>query len=133
MPWWGHDDVMDPLPIVSWSEEARRELPAKTHGRPLILDYFSTRCCGSNVSIGDLHLRWTAPGEPLAEEYWRLEAPTGIEAYVQRDLIRILKAAGGQITMRGWARFRRPTVELADGAMWFDFIGACRTRNPFGH
>src|SRR2546426_6702658 len=93
----GDDDVMDPLPIVSWSEEARGELPAKAHGRPLILDYFAARCCGSNVSIGDLHLRWTAPGEPIPEEYWPLRTPTGIEAYVQRDLIRILEAAGGQI------------------------------------
>ena len=124
---------MDPLPTVIWSEEAHRELPTRAHGRALVLDYFATRCCGGNVSVGDLHLRWTAPGEPIAEEYLPLRAPVGVAAYVQRDLIQVLEAAGGQIAMRGWGRFRRPTVELADGAMWFDFIGACRLRSPFRH
>jgi hypothetical protein len=124
---------MDPLPVVSWSEAARSELPAKARGRRLMLDYFAARCCGTNVSIGDLHLRWIAPGQPMAEEYWPLKAPAGIEAYVQRDLVRVLEAAGGQIAMRGWGVFRRPAVDLANGAMWLDFIGACRIRSPIGH
>ncbi len=51
---------MDPLPTVTWSEEARRELPTRANGRSLVLDYFAARCCGRNVSVGDLHLRWTA-------------------------------------------------------------------------
>ena len=124
---------MDPLPTVTWSEEARRELPTRANGRSLVLDYFAARCCGRNVSVGDLHLRWTASGEPIAEEYLPLRAPTGIEAYVQRDLIQIFEAAGGRIVMRGRGWFRRPIVELADGAMWFAFIGACPTRSPFRH
>jgi hypothetical protein len=118
---------------VIWSDEAQHELPGRAKGRRLVLDYFATRCCGRNVSVGDLHLRWSRPAQPIAEEFLPLAAPTGIEAYVQRDLVRVLEAAGGRIAMRGWGRFRRPVVELADGAAWLDFIGACRSRSPLHH
>lgn len=124
---------MDPLPAVIWSTEPRRELPARANGRRLLLDYFAARCCGRNVSVGDLHLRWTAAGEPIAEEFLPLRAPTGLEAYVQRDLVLVLDTTTGRIAMRGWGPFRRPVVELEDGAVWLDFIGACRTRSPLRH
>lgn len=116
-----------------WSDEARRELPGRAAGRWLVLDYFATRCCGRNVSVGDLHLRWMTSGGPIAGEFLRLRAPAGIEAYVQRDLIPVLGAAGAQIAMHGRGPFRRPVVELADGAVWLDFVGACRTRSPLRH
>lgn len=124
---------MEPLPAVIWSEEARRELPARAKKRRLVLDYFATRCCGRNVSVGDLHLRWTASSETIAGEFLPLRAPVGLEAYVQEDLVAVLEAARGRIVMRGWGRFRRPVVELADGAVWLDFVGACRTRSPLRH
>ena len=98
-----------------------------------MLDYFATRCCGRNVSVGDLHIRWTSSSEPIAKEFLLLRAPAGLEAYVQRDLVAVLEAAGGRIAMRGWGPFRRPVVELSDGTMWLDFIGACRTRSPLRH
>jgi hypothetical protein len=124
---------MDPLPAVIWSRKARRELPLRTNGRRLVLDYFAARCCGRNVSVGDLHLRWTAAHEPIAEEFVPLRAPIGLEAYLQRDLLGVLSATRGRIAMRGWGPFRRPVVELEDGAVWLDFIGACRTRSPLRH
>jgi hypothetical protein len=130
--WWD-DALMNPVPAVIWSEEACRELPTRANGRPLILDYFATRVCGRNVSIGDLHLRWTAPGDPIAEEFLPLRSPNHVEAYVQRDLVAVLQGAEGRIAMRGWRWFRRPVVELADGGIWLDFIGACRTRSPLRH
>jgi hypothetical protein len=125
--------VMDPLPAVIWSEEARRELPARAGGRRLLLDYFAARCCRRSVSVGDLHLRWTASGAPIADEFLPLRAPSDMEAYVQRELVPVLEAARGRIAMRGWRRFRRPVVELEDGAMWLDFVGPCRTRSPLRH
>jgi hypothetical protein len=124
---------MDPLPAVIWSGEARRELPAHARGRRLLLDYFAARCCGRNVSVGDLHLRWIASGSPITDEFLPLRAPSDMDAYVQRDLVPVLEAARGRIAMRGRGRFRRPVVELEDGAMWLDFIGACRTRSPLRH
>ena len=116
-----------------WSNEARDELFARSKGRRLLLDYFASRCCGRNVSVGDLHLRWTGSEVPIAEEFQPLRAPAGIEAYVQRDLVSVLEAAGARIVMRGWGWFRRPRVELSDGGLWLDFIGACRTRSVLRH
>jgi hypothetical protein len=124
---------MESLPAVIWSTEARRELAARANGRRLVLDYFAARCCGRNVSVGDLHLRWTAAREPIAEEFLPLRAPTGIDAYLQRDLVEVLDTTQGRIAMRGWGPFRRPVVELEDGAVWLDFIGPCRTRSPLRH
>ena len=100
--WEWHDAVMEPLPAVIWSEEARHELPARPGNRRLVLDYFATRCCGRNVSVGDLHLRWTAASEPIAEEYLPLRAPVGLEAYVQEDLVPVFEATRGWVVMRGW-------------------------------
>ena len=99
----------------------------------MILDYFATRCCGRNVSVGDMHLRWTISYKPIAEEFLPLPAPAGIEAYIQKDLVPVLEAAGGRIVMHFWGPFRRPVVELADSAVWLDFVGACRMRSPLRH
>jgi len=124
---------MDPLPAVTWSIEARRELPIDAHHRRLMLDYFAARCCGRNLSVGDFHIRWTASDEPVANDFLPLRAPAGLEAYVQRDLVPVLQAALGRIVMRGWGWFRRPVVELEDGSIWLDFVGACRSRSPLRH
>lgn len=118
---------------VSWSGEARREVPSLANGRRLLLDYFATRCCGGNVSIGDVHLRWTAADAPIEPEFFRFDAPGGVEAYIQQDLVPVLEAARGRITMRGRGWFRHPIVEFEDGPMWLDFISACRTRSPLRH
>ena len=124
---------MDLLPAVIWSAEARREVPALAKGRRLVLDYFAARCCGRNVSVGDLHVRWIASDEPMAEDFLPLRAPEGLEAYVQGDLVQVLDTTQGRIAMCGWGPFRRPVVELEDGAVWLDFIGACRRRSPLRH
>ena len=124
---------MDALVAVTWTGEARREIPARSNGRRLVLDYFATRCCGSNVSIGDVHLRWTVADAPIGPEFLRCDAPGGVEAFVQQDLVPVLEAARGRIAMRARGWFRHPIVEFEDGTMWLDFIGACRTRSPLRH
>lgn len=124
---------MEPFPAVIWSSEARRELPARAGNRRLVLDYFAARCCGRNVSVGDLSLRWMALDKPLADEFLPMRSPVGLDAYVQRDLVAVLQEAMGRIVMRGWGWFRRPAVELGDGGIWLDFVGACRTRSPLRH
>ena len=126
-------NVMEPLPAVIWSPEARGELPARADGRRLLLDYFAARCCGRNVSIGDLHLRWVAADQPIPDDFLPLRAPADMEAFVQRDLVSVLEAARGRIAMRGWRWLRRPVVEFEDGALWLEFIGGCRTRSPLRH
>lgn len=124
---------IDPLAAATWSSEARRELPMRARDRRLVLDYFAARCCGRNLSVGDLHLRWIPSERPIADEFLPLRAPDGVEAYVQRDLVPILEASLGRIVMRGWGVFRRPAIEIDDGAVWLDFIAACRTRSPLRH
>jgi hypothetical protein len=124
---------MNPLPSLSWSSSAIRDLPGKARGRRLLVDYFAARCCGRNVSVGDIHVHWTSAAGPVAGEFLPLLAPAGIEAYVQRDLVPVLDAAGARMVMIGWGPLRRAVVELADGAAWLDFIGACRSRSPLRH
>jgi len=70
---------------------------------------------------------------PVPGEFVPLQAPAGIEAYVQRDLVRVLDAAGAEVAMHGWGPLRHPVVELTDGALWLDFIGVCRSRSPLRH
>lgn len=69
----------------------------------------------------------------MAEEFLPFRAPSGIEAFVQRDLVSVLDAAGARVVMRGWGWLRRPAIELSNGAVWLDFIGACRTRSALWH
>jgi hypothetical protein len=119
--------------VVSWSDAARRELPAMARGRRLVVDYFASRCCGSNVSIGDLSVRWLPTSTPVDPEFIPVEAPGGLRVRVQHDLVPVLRATGGRVDVRGWGRFRRPVIELQDGATWLDFITGCRPRNPLRH
>jgi len=124
---------MIPRPVVDWSPETRLELPRRAQGRRLLVDYFAARCCGGNLSVGDLHLHWKSSDEPIAEDFVALDAPDGIGAFVQRDLVPVLELAGSRIAMRGRGPLRRPVVELEDGAVWLDFIGACRSRSALRH
>jgi hypothetical protein len=119
--------------VVSWSDAARRELPAMASDRRLVVDYFAARCCGSNVSIGDLSVRWLPTSAAVDPEFVPVEAPGGLRVRVQQDLVAVLRAAGGRVEMRGWGRFRRPVVELQDGATWLDFITGRRPRSPIRH
>jgi hypothetical protein len=119
--------------VISWSDAARGELPAMAGGRRLVVDYFASRCCGGNVSIGDLSLRWLPASEIVDPEFVPVEAPGGLRVRVQHDLVAVLRTAGGRVDMRGWGRFRRPVIELQDGATWLDFITRRRPRNPLRH
>jgi hypothetical protein len=98
-----------------------------------VLDYFAVRCCRGNISVGDVRLRWTAMAAPIGDDFMPLYAPGGVTAVVQRELVALLRTAGGRVTMRGWSPFRRPVLELAYAAAWLDFIGACRYRSPLKH
>ena len=102
-------------------------------GRRLVVDYFAARCCGSNVSIGDLSVRWLPMSTPLDEEFISIESPDGLDVGVQHDLVAVVGATGGQIEMRGWGPFRRPVIVLRDAATWLDFIAGRRPRSPLRH
>ena len=123
---------MTPIGLVLWSEEARRELPDRANGRTLVVDYFASRCCGSNVSIGDLSVQWRRDAR-ATDGLVPIAAPDGLDAWAQRDLVEVLRAARGRVEMRGLGRWRHPAVELEDGAAWLDFIGRSRTRSPIRH
>ncbi|MGZ6293778.1 MAG: hypothetical protein ACXWPO_03105 [Candidatus Limnocylindrales bacterium] len=98
-----------------------------------MLGYFAARCCGGNVTIGDLHPRWGATQERLPDECLPLRAPGDLEAFVQCDLMPVLETARGRIVMRGRGPLRRPAIEVADGHAWLDVIGACWPRSVLRH
>ena len=120
-------------PVIAWSDAARREVPARSQGRKLVVDYFASRCCGSNLSIGDLTVRWSGVGGQTGPEFIDTDGPEGVGLAIHRDLVSILERTGATIQMRGWARIRRPVVVLADGAAWLDFIGRRPPRSPLRH
>ena len=124
---------MEPLPLLIWCDEARRELPARSRGRHLVVDYFAARCCGRSVTIGDLHLRWASAAADLGAEFLPLRAPGELAAHVQRDLVAVLEAARGRIVMRGRGPFRRGAIEVADGAAWLEFIAGRAPRSVLRH
>lgn len=124
---------MEPLPVVIWCDEARRELPVLAHGRRLVVDYFAARCGARTVTIGDLHLRWVERDDALPDEFLPLRTPADLEGYVQRDLVPVLEAARGHVVMRGRGPFRHGAIEVDDGAAWLDFIGARRPRSVLRH
>jgi len=125
--------TMSRAAVVTWSESARRELPSMARGRRLLVDYFAARCCGTNVSIGDLSVQWRPLSRPVDPEFVPVEAPEGVRVCVQRDLVSVLRAAGGRVDVRGWGRFRRPVIELVDAALWLDFVGCRGPRSPLRH
>jgi hypothetical protein len=124
---------VEPLPLLIWCDEARRELPVRARGRRLLVDYFATRCCGRSVTIGDLHLRWASAGGDIDPEFLALRAPGELAAYVQRDLVPVLEAARGRIVMRGRGPLRRAAIEVGDGAAWLEFIAGCAPRSVLRH
>jgi hypothetical protein len=124
--------TVTPIGVVLWSEAARLELPARAKGRRLVLDYFASRCCGTNVSVGDLSFRWQRPDQ-LTDELVPVAAPDGLDVWVQQELVPVLRAARGRVEMRGLGRLRHPSVELEDGAVWLDFVGRSPNRSPFRH
>jgi len=121
---------MTPIGVVRWSDAARRELPALAKGRGLVVDYFATRCCGSNVSVGDLLVGWRRADAAIAPDLVPIASPDGVNAWMQRDLVGVVQAARGRVEMRGFGRLRRASLELDDGTVWLDFVGTRRPRSP---
>jgi hypothetical protein len=70
---------------------------------------------------------------PVDPEFVSVEAPDDLRVCVQHDLVSVLRATGGRVDVRGWGRFRRPVIDLQDGATWLDFIAGRRPRNPLRH
>ena len=68
------------------------------------------------MSIGALSLRWLSTAAPVDPEFVPVEGPGGLRVSVQHDLVSVLRATGGRVDMGGSDRFRRPVIELQDGA-----------------
>ena len=122
---------LPPPPELAWSTEAADGLAASAAGRDLLIDYFATHCCGRNVAVGDLTVRWAAVGRDPGPDWLRLADHASVRVWLRSSLAPLFAAAGPRIGMRGWGPLRHPVVELADPAAWIDFLAACPTRSVF--
>ncbi|MFI5254726.1 MAG: hypothetical protein ACHQ15_04645 [Candidatus Limnocylindrales bacterium] len=113
---------------------ARPELLSLARGRRLLIDWFKAKCCGTNVGVGDVSLRWIDPDVPLDDDDWvRLDDLEPLEAYAQRDIVALLARAGARLEVGGIGPFRKPTVVISDGDPWVDFFDTCRPRSALRH
>ncbi|MGH2407996.1 MAG: hypothetical protein ACRDF7_07970 [Candidatus Limnocylindrales bacterium] len=103
-------------------------------GRRLLIDWFKAACCGTNVGVGDVSLRWVEREASLTTDDWvRLDGIEPIDAYAQRDIVALLARAGARLGVAGVGPFRRPTVSIRDGEAWLDFFNSCPRRSPLRH
>jgi len=119
---------------IDVAPSARSELTALARGRRLLIDWFKAGCCGSNIGVGDVSLRWNDPAEPLDDDDWvRLDGLKPLDAYAQREIVALLARAGARLEVAGVGPFRHPTVTIRDGEVWLDFFSACPRRSPLRH
>ena len=113
---------------------AQPALLSLSRGRRLMIDWFKSRCCRSNVGVGDVSLRWVEPDSSLSDDDWvRLDGVEPLDAYAQREIVALLARAGARLEVAGVGPFRHPTVTISDGEAWIDFFNTCSRRSPLRH
>ncbi|MFL5778312.1 MAG: hypothetical protein ACJ761_05165 [Chloroflexota bacterium] len=97
-------------------------LAALASGRAVVIDFFSSRRCGT--TIGDVTVRF---GEPPADGQFAWLSPIQrVPVAANRRLLGLLAAAGPELR---WARFsltRHVSLWLRDPAAWLDFLDGRR-------
>ncbi len=96
----------------------RARLAEFAAGRPLVLDYVTSRRCG--VVVGDLtaSFRRTAPGIGYVE----LAAVDGVRLFAREPLLRLITDAALTIRAGLMGAARSLHVELAPASRWIDFL-----------
>jgi hypothetical protein len=112
------DPVIAKSPIhIAASPDLAAQLSARARGRPLVIDYFSSRHRG--LSVGDMTAEFAT--RSLEPRYVEIEPIEGVRILVERHLIDLL-ANGASLTVRrrflGW----RFDVSLAQPELWLEVL-----------
>ena len=111
------DPVIAERPIRLRVDRRVRELLASwSGGRPLILDYYVTRCRG--LTYGDLRARFT--GEALPPRFVRITPIGPVEVLVERRLLGLI--VGAELRIGGPTMLHHLTVRLPHPESWLDFL-----------
>jgi hypothetical protein len=111
------DPVIAERPIrLRVDRRVREHLVRLSGGRPLVLDYYVTRCRG--LAYGDLRARFT--GEALPPRFVRI-APVGpVEVLVDRRLLDLI--VGAELRIGAPSMLHHLMVRLARPEKWLDFL-----------
>jgi len=104
----------------------RDRLPRMARGHSLAIGMFATRCCGSNVLVGDMTVRFVDAPSP---DVVALSPIGGVAVFADRRLVDLLATAGPSLVEVGLPFVRHLAIELALPAVWLDFMAspaACR-------
>jgi hypothetical protein len=118
------DPVIARSPIqIAASPDLAAQLSARARGRPLVIDYFSSRYHG--LSVGDLTVEFAT--RSLEPRYVEIEPIEGTRVLAERHLIDLL-ADGATLTVRRRFLRRRFDVSLARPERWLEFLDSHPSR-----
>ncbi len=95
-------------------------------GRTLLIDFFASHCCGSNLAVGDLTARFV---ERTGAGHADLAPIDGVRVAADAHLLELLESAGPTLRLGGLPFARHLALDLEDPAAWLDFLAtpaACR-------
>ena len=111
---------------IGLGPELRGRLASMARGRTLLIDFFASRCCGSNLAVGDLTARFVDRAGAGAVELAPVEE---VRIAADPHLLELLGSAGPTLRLGGLPFARHLVLDLEDPAAWLDFLAtpaACR-------
>lgn len=112
------DPVVGTSPIeVAVEPELRRVIGIWAAGRPLVIDYFTSR--RGALTVGDLTVGFAS--RPLEPRYVELEPVAGVRVLAERTILEFL--ADGAVLRRARLPFaRRLAISLVHPEHWIEFL-----------
>jgi len=112
------DPVVASTPIeLGMEPRLRRRLPELAHGRPLVIDYYTSRHCG--LTIGDLTVRFAT--RALQPRYVELLPIEGVRILAERHIVKLL-ADGATLHQAALPFGDRLAISLAHPERWIEFL-----------
>lgn len=102
---------------IGISDDSANDLNSMSDGRPLVIDYFSSR--HGALSVGDIRVGF--PRGQFEPRYVEISPICGIRVLVERDLLPLI-ARGATLCRRGRPLGRRLSVLLPRPEDWIDFL-----------
>ena len=119
------DPVVGVSPLHLAAEPpVRGYLRASANGRPLVIDYFTSRHRG--LAVGDLTVGF--PSRNLEPRYIEIQAIEGVSVLVERSLLYLLEGATLRLGRLPFARHLH--LSLSHPEQWLEFLERHPTRRP---